>query len=239
MICLGILFLIYYLVIRFYTGRKDSTFLPFWLWGGIFCILAGIVLAFMPDRISRWSWIVIGIPFVIFILAEIVICSAMIQTPDEHLEYLIVLGAQVRGKRVSNSLARRLDKAQTYLEQNPDTKVIVTGGKGKGEDITEAEAMRRYLVEKGIANERIRKEDQSTSTWQNLEFSQAFIRDRKKPIGIVTNNFHVYRATLMAKRQGYVHVQGLVASSNPVLMPNYMVREFFACMSSWFIYKDK
>ena len=111
MISLGILCLIYYIVIRVYTGRKDSTFLPFWLIMGITCTAFGVLISFLPEWIQEYSWIVAAVPFVVFFIAEIIICSAMIQVPKERMRFLIVLGAQVRGTTVSKALKSRLDKA--------------------------------------------------------------------------------------------------------------------------------
>lgn len=184
-------------------------------------------------------WLILGIPFLIFMIAEIVICSAMIQTPREGLRFIIVLGAQVRGERVTNSLKRRLDKAAEYLYQNSGTRAILSGGQGKGEDITEAEAMYRYLKARGIDAGRLIREKESVSTWENLKKSQSFVVDLTQPVGIVTNNFHMYRALMMGRNQGYRNLDGIVASSNPVLLPNYLVREFFACMRSWIIYRGR
>ena len=161
----------------------------------------------------------------------------MLQVPDKGLRFIIVLGAQVRGVRVTLSLKRRLDKAEVYLRENPGTYAILSGGQGKGEDISEAEAMYRYLTGHGIEKERLIREKQSTSTWENLKNCQAFVGDLTQPVGIVTNNFHIYRAMMLGRRQGYLALQGLPASTNPVLLPNYLVREFFACMRFWLFYR--
>lgn len=169
------------------------------------------------------------VPWCIFVIIEIFIISAMFQVPGQNLDYIIVLGAQIRGMHITNSLERRLEKAIEYLKENPATTVIVSGGQGKGEDVSEADAMAMYLEEHGIEKTRILREDKSTSTEENLKFSQTFISDITRPMGVVTNSFHVYRAMRTAKNVGFSNVQGIVASSNPVLFLNYMVREFFAC----------
>lgn len=233
MLYLGILCLIYYVVIRVYTGRKNSTFLTFWLAAGITGIAVGVLVTFLPANVQEYMRIVLAIPFCVFMIVEILICSAMVQVPDDDLEYLIVLGAQVRGTKITNSLERRLCKALEYLNRNRECKVIVSGGQGQGEDITEAEAMSKYLLDCGIEKHRIVKENTSKSTKENLQNSAVYIRDMKKKVGIVTNNFHMYRALQIGKQLGYKKLQGLVAGTNLVLLLNYLVREFFGCIAMW------
>ena len=109
---------------------------------------------------------------------------------------MIVLGCAVRGERVSLTLARRLDAALSYLEQNPEACVVVSGGQGAGEHISEAEAMHRYLTERGIAESRILLEDKSMSTLENFRFSKALIDEAIGPdakLVFVTTRFHVFR----------------------------------------------
>lgn len=152
----------------------------------------------------------------------------MVPSRKRDLAYLVVLGAQVRGRKLSSSLYRRIEKARQYLADNPETIVIVSGGRGKGEEITEALAMRQYLVEQGVEENRIFMEERSTTTEENLRFSAAYIHDLGLSIGIVTNSFHMYRACCYAKRVGYQNPEAVPAGCPPVFFVNYMVREFFA-----------
>ncbi|WP_337493511.1 YdcF family protein [[Ruminococcus] torques] len=162
---------------------------------------------------------------------EIKICLGMFSKPERGAQWIIILGAQVRGRKITDSLKRRLDAAIHYLEENERTMVVVSGGRGPGEDISEADAMEQYLIEQGVAENRIRKEDQSVSTRENLSFSRRFIDPKHETVGIVTNNFHSYRAKLLAEQEGYAHVFSVSASSNYVFQINYLVREFFAVLA--------
>lgn len=171
--------------------------------------------------------------WLVFLVVVFLIWQAVGKVPEEDADYLIVLGAQVRGRKITNSLMRRLDAAYAYLCRNPRTKVIVSGGKGKGEDISEAEAMAENLLKRGINVERILREEMSTSTEENLRFSAEMIQresgiDPENVVVLVTNNFHVYRALMLGRQAGYQKLEGLSATSNPVLQLNYLVREFFA-----------
>lgn len=163
----------------------------------------------------------------------LIIVSAMIPRHEVTGDYLIVLGAQVKGRKITDSLRRRLEKAQFYLVKHKDMKVIVSGGQGKGEEITEAEAMAEYLRLHGIVSERIFLEDQSKTTMQNLKFSAQFLEKEIDSVGILSNNFHLYRACRMAKKLGYQKVLPVAASCHPLLFINYMMREVLAVWKLW------
>ncbi len=121
----------------------------------------------------------------------------------------------------------RLDAAYDYLVKNPNTVCIVSGGQGVNEPMTEAEGMYTYLVKRGIAPERIRLEDQSTDTTENIRNSSTFFDPAEDTVGIVTNNFHLYRGMYLARKQGIKHVYGISAGALLFYLPNNMLREFF------------
>jgi uncharacterized SAM-binding protein YcdF (DUF218 family) len=179
-------------------------------------------------RVPNFMVFVITIALVMvggaFAIVEAALLSQARQKAEQGMDYLIVLGAQVRGTTISKSLQKRLDTAITYLKNNPSTVAIVSGGKGSKEAITEAEAMYLYLRTKGISSTRILQEDKSTNTKENICFSKAFLKDNAS-VAIVTNGFHIFRATNIAKKQGITQVQGLAAPTDLLLSINYYVRE--------------
>lgn len=185
-------------------------------------------------RIAICIIIIVGIA--VFTTMECMIISKMNSKADDGVDYIVVLGAQVRGERITKSLAKRLDAAYDYLIENEDTKVICTGGQGAGEDISEAFAEKRYLMEKGIAEDRIIMEDKSTSTYENLKFTLEIIGDKDAKIAIVTNNFHVYRAVLLGKYVGFKNVDGIAGESDNRLLLNYMVREGLALFKEFIVH---
>lgn len=115
-------------------------------------------------------------------------------------EYAIILGAKVNGETPSLSLKYRLDAAIQYAELYPDVQFILSGGQGHDEDISEAEAMHRYLTEHGINSDRLIMEEQSTSTYENILFSKQLLDDTVSSITIISNDFHLYRAQYIAKK---------------------------------------
>ena len=126
------------------------------------------------------------------------------------------------------NLSRRLNTAVKYIKENPDAKVILSGGQGPGEDISEAEAMKRYLCGLGIEESRMILEDQSVNTDQNLEFSMAKMENSGSSVVIVSNDFHIFRALHIAKRKGIKNVEGLGSPTVWYTAPNMYVREAFA-----------
>ena len=149
--------------------------------------------------------------------------------PPQNLDYLIVLGAQVKPDGTpANSLRYRLEAALEYLERNPGTRVIVSGGQGLNEPCPEAEAMAHWLEQHGIDASRIDIENESTTTAENLEFSKRYLGPEADTVGIVTNDFHVYRALRIAERQGFERVYGIAAYSIPWYAPNNLLRECLA-----------
>ncbi|MCI8797630.1 MAG: YdcF family protein [Dorea sp.] len=232
----GILCLVYYAALCAALRKWNSTFSRFWLLCGIIFLICRYIDADKMEIVRPYEKLFPAFAAgaaIVFVWTEILIIRGMYARGDDVYTCLIVLGAQVDGKRITDSLQRRLDRAVKYLEEHPDTMVIVSGGRGKGEEIAEAEAMEGYLLEKGIEGKRIRKEDRSRTTKENLIFSQAYIGDMEQPVGIVSNNFHLYRAVCYARKEGYGYPCPLAADCHLLLLPNYMVREFFAVWKMW------
>ena len=157
--------------------------------------------------------------------------SLMLRAMDrgEHGDYdaLIVLGAAVHGEKVTWVLSNRLDTAYDYAVEHSKTLLVVSGGQGDGESVTEASAMAGYLIRRGIAPERILQEDRATSTAENFAFSQKIIDERlgqDASIGFVTTRFHVYRAGRVAQKAG-IAARGLGAPDVWYLAINNFLRE--------------
>ena len=136
-------------------------------------------------------------------------------------------------QRTIEALQYRLDAAIDYLAENPGTCVIVSGGQGSDEHISEAQGMYDYLVSKGISETRIQKEDQSKNTFQNLTFSAEYLNKETDSVGVVSNNFHVFRAVKIAQKAGYQNVHGIAAKGEPFLQLNNMMREFLGVMKDF------
>lgn len=142
---------------------------------------------------------------------------------------VVVLGCQVKGDVPSLSLQRRIEAAYSYLEKNPQSTCIASGGQGGGENISEAEAIRNALVEMGIAPERILLEDKSVSTEENIKFSLEIINKNNlnKDLAIVTDGYHQFRARLLAKRMD-IEAYAVRAKTPWYIFSAYYARELLA-----------
>ena len=149
-----------------------------------------------------------------------------------RLEYIIVLGAHVEGTRLTLALLERTRRALKYLQENPETKAVLSGGKGTGEAITEAQAMYHYLTEHGIKGERLILEERSTSTAENLKFSLDLI-GLDHSVGVVTNHFHVFRGTAIGRKCGCREIYPIPSRYRSWRLLIYIPREILA------IIKDK
>lgn len=170
-----------------------------------------------------------------FVVVEALIISSAFRKENKRPDYIVVLGAGLRGETPSHTLYKRLESSLSIINKHKDTKIILSGGQGPGETITESEAMKRYLVEKGVSVDRIIKEDKSTSTLENLVYTKKIIAslDNKTTptITIVTSNFHMFRSKILAARVG-LNSYGYPAEILPTLIPTYFVREYLALIKS-------
>lgn len=169
----------------------------------------------------------LGLGLIFLLIIGGLIYSGTQQTPKKNADTMIILGAQVRGNPAVPSaiLKERLDAAVPYLLENPQTKVVVTGGQGPDETDTEANVMARYLMEQGIDSQRIIKESQSSRTEENISNAKK-LTDLGK-IVIVTSDFHMYRGLMLARREN-VDASGLPAVSKSSATFKSYAREMLA-----------
>ena len=215
-----------------FSIHSGSNFYMIWAAGGLF--FAGLAVM---THFNWWNRIPAGLRYtaagilitgvIIFVAVEACIISSFGEKGESNLDYIIVLGAQVKENGPSAALKFRLDEAYDYLMENENTLCIVSGGQGYNEPRSEAQGMYDYLTERGIDGKRIIMEDKSTDTSENIAFSAVFLDKESDRVGIVTNNFHVFRGVHLARHQGIKNVCGISADSNVIFQLNNMVREFF------------
>lgn len=242
---IGIMLVLYYLVLKLMFG-----FIAF---SSVFCMLGIVLLIYgfielkfqiniwskFPKVIRRIVTALFTVGLVLFISVEGLIIYNGHHVDTEKPDYLMVLGAGVRGTKISTSLLYRLETALDFHELYPDVKIIVSGGQGEGEKISEASAMRNFLVDNGVDPSQIIMEDKSTDTYENFLYTKKLLDDEsevKDPIvTIISNNFHMFRAKLLAKEVGF-NTLGYPAPSHKVSAMVFYVREFFGVIKA-FIFK--
>jgi len=227
---LGIAMMIYYLALGIFV-RFGQSLQFLWLLGGILCIL----------RWACWLWadrrgklppkkpvvvlrVLLAVCLAFFLAVEGVIMAAGFAPAPEGLDYIIVLGAKVNGREPSGALRNRIQTAEQYLKANPDTVAVLSGGQGSDEEISEAQCMYENLVAAGIDPARLTMEDQSTDTSENLIFSRALVPEGAS-VGLVTNNFHIFRSLALARKLGW-NVSGVPVATSWFSIPHYFMREF-------------
>lgn len=157
--------------------------------------------------------------------------------PARDKDFLVILGCRMRDNgSLTNILRARVDRAIEFanLEHQETGKELIfvpSGGKGPDEPLSEAKAMRNYLLEKGIKENRILLEDKSKSTFENLKFSKAIIEKQNKSarVAFSTSNYHVFRAGILASSLGW-QVEGIGAKTRAYFWLNAFVREYIATL---------
>lgn len=236
--------LCFFTVINLIAGNQNlGVWLPAIL--GIPLLVYGI---FKPgfDRFfaTRVGHIIKWIVIVLYLLACAVLAiscammaNAAMKEPDPGADAVLVLGAAVHGDEVTDTLEKRLNKAIEYYEDNPDSIIVVSGGMGNNENVTEAEAMQKYLVSEGIPAASILMEDEATSTKENFENTKRLLDDHfgtdDYRLVYVTNDFHILRAGMEARKAGMHAVQGLGAPTPILTIPGAYMRESAALLYSF------
>lgn len=189
------------------------------------------------EKRMRLPIVVVVAMIVTIIILVIVETSCMISAcskePAENAT-VVVLGCKVNGDKPSLSLEERLVEAYAYLRDNPEAACIVTGGKGDDENISEAECMYRWLLDKRIEAERIYKEDRATSTKENILYAKEMIEenDLNSNIAVITSDYHTYRAEITAKEVGLGF--GSSPSHTSIwIFPSFYIRELYAIIFEW------
>ena len=208
LICLGLMGLILFYNLMALIGKKFPKF---------------------SKAVTRFVTLVLCVGLLIAAITEAFIIKYSFGSPEEPVEYLLVLGAKVRQDGPSVSLQNRIDAAYEYLTAHPDVTAIVSGGMGTDEPMSEAQCMYEHLVQRGIAPGRIWMEDNATSTWENIRFSLALIEEktgqRPERIGVLSSEYHLFRASLFTKAAGAEFV-GIPAHTTRISqMFNHFLRE--------------
>lgn len=180
----------------------------------------------------------VGLGTALVLIAEAPILTTALNATKSDAPYVIVLGAAVYGETPSLSLRHRCDRGRAHLKANPDSVAVLSGGRGEGEDISEAACMGRYLTDRGVPESRLLLEDRSTSTLENLTFSKQAIEDAggdPARVAIVSSAYHLYRAKRMAASLG-MDADGLrSADGYPAYMTGMYLREAIAVWKMWIL----
>ena len=208
--------------------------------GGI-CLALFAMLSRRDTRMSRRLRLALvlflTVGFCCFLAAEIPVLLDARSAPDTAAPYLIVCGAGINGTQPSRSMTDRLERALLWLRENPDGVAILSGSQGPGEELSEAQVMYRWLMEKGVPADRLIPEDKAGSSYENIQNSLALITERGgDPAGrvaILSSEYHLHRLGYMAQRMGCQPVLVAARTTKVSLFINYAIREAFAMWELW------
>ena len=174
---------------------------------GAVALSVGLFWGYLSEKIPKAvGYAAFGLVFVVVAVSIFLFSYGLSDTADYTEDAVIVLGTGLRGEEVSSSLKNRLDSAYEYYKKNPECVIVVSGGKGTQEQISEAEGMYRYLLSVGVPEDRMIKEPYSSSTQENFENSKALLDeyfDGDYRICVISNDYHLFRAMHIAKDVGY------------------------------------
>ena len=241
----ALVFLALAVLLRFVPGLRFSALL-------CLCATAVLFIFYLLEHFARRghraaAWCELALiaalllGFSLFtVLETMVVRGSFADESDAPVSAIIVLGAGVNGETPSLTLRTRIDAAAAYLEEHPDVPVVLSGGQGPGEAITEAECMRRALVRRGVDESRLYPEERSTSTQENLRYSRAILEelgvDPAQRVAIVTSDYHLCRARLMwGGDTAAVPAHLPSALYFQCLTVNYFIREAFG-LAAYFVY---
>lgn len=230
-IILGAALILYYLLLKiFYQYVAFSMYLGA---AGILLLLFGFLQKhyqiFIYAQLHRFWQIVISVILtvclLIFAVTEGLILYYGHTRSHEKTDVILVLGAGLNGREISSTLKYRLDAALKAHHEQPGIPIIVSGGQGSREAITEAKAMADYLLQHGVPASLIIKEDNSSNTFENFQFSKKLFSENAKVL-VITNNFHMMRAMYIAKKAGLDAYRYPSPAHFPTSF-NFHIREFF------------
>lgn len=231
------------LMIPFFFAALIFTFvLPGYSFSALVCCgIIGILLFYnLMNRLQRRRpkaakvlrrifTVVLCIGLLVAGVTECFILEASFGDPELSCDYMVILGAKVRADGPSVALQNRIDAAYAYMAAHPDVIAVASGGQGPDEHMTEAQCIKDELVAMGIAPERILLEENSTSTWENLNFSLELIEEsfgaRPTSLGILSSEYHMFRATLLGEKCGIQPVGIPARTSRFSQLVNHFMRE--------------
>lgn len=238
----AVICLVYFLVILLYSGIGTS-FAVIWLLLAAFFGATAMSCRYYqkyPEKLMLWvpvSMVTLCASGILVVLVvQILMFGRISLTAEAGLDYVIVLGAGIRRDGgLSNTLRLRLDKAAEYALENPETIMVLSGGQGEDEPETEAAAMQAYLLELGVPKQQLMLEERSANTAENIAYSRLLLEQEQNrtgalKIGLLTSNFHLYRAQMIAQKQGLGRIYGIAAEADRVLFIHYCLRDCAAIL---------
>lgn len=204
---------------------------------GLVFVIYSKYFDWINKKLPKWikSFFVLGLIIVLFFTSFLFVYG-LNDNAQYNEDAIIVLGAAVQGDVPSRSLADRLNTAVKYHKENPEAVIVVSGGKGPQENVTEAYAMEQYLIKNGVSKDKIIKEENATSTYENFLYSKEILDKNLEAgykVSFVSNEYHIYRARGIAKKIGLTNVTHIHSNTVWHSVVTGTLRECFAVLKFW------
>lgn len=234
---ISIFCIIYYGIVLLYSGIRTS-FVKFW---PVAAMMAAFFAVFLQSSFYLGLPAIIHLLFklvaaIFFILLVILFLMMITTRSNDNVEadYLIVLGAIVRGETPSNTLKERIQTAYHYLVQHEKCVAILSGYQNQNASISQGKCMQKELRNMGIPAYRLLVENDARTTLENFQFSKDYMTRLQPKVLVVTSDFHLYRSLKIAKKCGYTNIQGISAKTPAPLLLHCYIRELFAIIKGFF-----
>jgi len=222
--------LLFYVILVAMRSGFSNTLL---LFSGAFLALSVYTIFFETLRKWRWLNYLIVISAVVYVSVGV---FALIYGQQDSVtfqeEVAIVLGAGLRDGQPSATLRSRLETAVDYHLQNPNAFIVVSGGIGRSEVVSEADVMAAFLESRGVPTDLIIREGNSHSTYENMRLSRPLVKGNPS-IVVITNEFHIYRGTRFARMVGFDDITSFHASTPAYAIMGSLIREVAAIFKMW------
>lgn len=204
---------------------------------GAFFIFTSIFYDRLTTKLPIWlKTVIVLLLCVVTVFSSFLLIYGVTDNVTYEEDAIIVLGAAIHGETPSRVLRERLDAVVKYYEKNNDVLIVVSGGQGPQESVTEAVAMEKYLIGKGIPEDNIVKEEKATSTYENFVFSKKIL-DNEFESGytsaFISNEYHIYRAGGIAKKADFKNISHLHSTTRWYSVLPGTLRECLAVVKFW------
>ncbi len=235
LITVGALLLLNAVFMAIYSNLNAGILVTFLLGAVLvlYAVFINTLVQKMPKILRNAFWICVG---VVVGFSGCLLSTGLNDTVTYNEDAIIVLGSGIRGEMLTVGLKNRLDSAIAYYEKNEDALIVVSGGQGPQESITEALAMERYLLSRGIPAEKIIKEEKATSTFENFMYSKEILDEMfegEYTVCFVSNEYHIYRASSLAKISGFESTTHTHSSTVWYTVIPSTLRECMAVVKMW------
>ncbi|OOM16112.1 YdcF family protein [Clostridium saccharobutylicum] len=239
---LGALLILYVISVNIMSGSRIAFSLPVVILGIVLIIYHSIKYKIKENSFLNKGLKVIKVFLCIGLICFLCIEGVIISYPkhnEKKDDYFLVLGAGLTNRTIPNSILRgRLDAAIECIKKNNSAYIVLSGGQGADEDLPESHAMSKYLEERGVDKNKIIIEDMSRDTNQNFKYSKEKIEKHSQKsldevnVKIITTDFHAFRSSILAKRNGYINFDNYSSPTTWYLIPITYTREAFAVIKS-------